>query len=424
MTALHALGVREIATRVEAGSLRPLDLAEALLARIAEREPQVQAWAHLDPQAAREEALAAGAGPLAGVPLGVKDIIDTARLPTECGSPLYAGRVAGLDAAGVALARESGAWVLGKTVTTEFACFQPNKTRNPHDPERTPGGSSSGSAAAVAAGMVPLAFGTQTVGSILRPASFCGVVGYKPTRGLLPLAGIKALAQGLDTLGFFGRSVDCVALATGALSGRGDLAAGPKLERAPRLGWCRTPQWEGMDPAAATILEAAVADLGVQGAEVIEVALPPGFERLVEVQNRIFAFEAARCLAHERRIGRERLSAPLLAVLDEGLALDPAAYDAALAEAESARAALPPVFQGLDALLCPAAPGEAPPGLERTGDPLFNRLWTLLGMPAVSVPGLLGPAGLPLGIQVVAPPRDDARCLAAADWLFRALGGR
>lgn len=421
MTALQALGAREIARQVAAGALRPLDLAEALLARIAEREPLVQAWAHLDPGAAREEAAAAGRGPLAGVPLGVKDIIDTARLPTECGSPLYAGRLAGLDAAGVALAREAGAWVLGKTVTTEFACFQPNKTRNPHDPERTPGGSSSGSAAAVAAGMVPLAFGTQTVGSILRPASFCGVVGYKPTRGLLPLAGVKALAQGLDTLGFFGRSVDCVALATGALTGRRDLIEGPRLEHAPRLGWCRTPQWPGLDPAAATILEAAVAELGVT---VTEVALPAGFERLVEVQNRVFAYEAARCLAHERRIGGERLSAALRAVLDEGLALAPADYDAALAEAEAARAALPAVFEGLDALLCPAAPGEAPLGLARTGDPLFNRLWTLLGVPAVSVPGLSGPAGLPLGIQVVAPPRADARCLAAADWLFRTLGGR
>lgn len=423
MTALHDLGVREIASRVEAGSLRPLDLADALLERIAEGEPPLQAWAHLDPQAAREEAAAAGTGPLAGVPLGVKDIIDTARLPTECGSPLYAGRVAGLDAAGVALAREAGAWVLGKTVTTEFACFQPNKTHNPHDPERTPGGSSSGSAAAVAAGMVPLAFGTQTVGSILRPASFCGVVGYKPTRGLLPLAGVKALAQGLDTLGFFGRSVDCVALATGALSGRRDLLAGPRLERPPRLGWCRTPQWSDLDPSAAPVLEGAVASLAGQGAEVTEVTLPAGFERLIEVQNRIFTYEAARCLAHERRIGRERLSAPLIAVLDQGLALDPADYDAALAEAEVARAALPAVFEGLDAILCPAAPGEAPQGLERTGDPLFNRLWTLLGGPAVSVPGLVGAAGLPIGIQVVAPPRKDARCLAAADWLIRALGG-
>jgi amidase len=426
MQKLNELGACDAAKLLAAREITAEKLARACLERIEAREGAVHAWAHLDPDAvlAQAKALDAGPvrGPLHGLPVGVKDLIDTADMPTAYGSPIYAAHRPRADAACVALAREAGALILGKTVTTEFAWFHPGKTANPHNPRgpkkaapHTPGGSSSGSAAAVADNMVPLAFGTQTAGSIIRPASYCGIVGYKPTHATVSRAGIKLLAESLDTLGVLARSVPDAALLIGALTGR-DLLAAP-LGRAPRIGVCRTHEWPSARPETEAALEQASKAASQAGAQVKELQLPKAFDGLLQAQMDVMNYEVYRSLASERVHHHAKLSETLQNLLESAGQVDAATYDTAKTLARACRTALRNVFGEMDALLVPSAPGEAPAGLAATGNPVFNRIWTVLGVPAVNLPCGKGPNGLPVGVQVVGRMADDARTLAVADWL-------
>jgi Asp-tRNA(Asn)/Glu-tRNA(Gln) amidotransferase A subunit family amidase len=413
----------EAAQRIADGSLTSEALVRACLDRISEREPQVQAWQHLDMDAALRMARHVdrfGSGLLKGIPIGVKDIIDTADMPTGYGSSLYETYRPPRDAACVALARHAGALILGKTVTTEFAYFQPGKTRNPHDPNRTPGGSSSGSAAAVARGMVPLAFGTQTAGSIIRPASFCGCVGYKPTFGFIDRTGVRPFADSLDTVGVFATNIEDAAFFASVIAGRPDLRIADEVFR-PRIGLTRTHAWEAAELATATALDEAAARLRAAGLELREVELPERWRGLLEAQKTIMAFEAARSHAPEILTASDHLSAKLRELLEAGALIAPEDYDAAKALVAEARARCSDVLDGLDVLLTPSAPGEAPEGLGATGDPVFNRIWTALGMPCISVPGLTGPSGMPVGVQVVGRWGDDRCALAASAAIGQSL---
>ncbi len=413
----------EAARRIADGTLTSEALVRACLDRISEREPLVQAWQHLDMEAALNMARHVdrfGSGALKGIPIGVKDIIDTVDMPTGYGSPLYETSRPPRDAACVALARHAGALILGKTVTTEFAYFQPGKTRNPHNPDRTPGGSSSGSAAAVASGMVPLAFGTQTAGSIIRPASFCGCVGYKPTFGLIDRTGVRPFADSLDTVGVFATTVEDAAFFASVIAGRPNLHIAGEVFR-PRIGLTRTHAWEAAEPATATALDEAATRLRVVGLEVREVALPERWRGLLEAQKTIMAFEAARSHAPEMLTAPDRLSVKLRELLEAGAVIAAEDYDAAKVLVAEARAGFGDVLDGLDVLLTPSAPGEAPVGLGATGDPVFNRLWTALGVPCISVPGLTGPSGMPVGVQVVGRWGDDRRTLAASAAIGQSL---
>jgi Asp-tRNA(Asn)/Glu-tRNA(Gln) amidotransferase A subunit family amidase len=427
MKELNELGAREAARRLAAREITAEQLARACLARIEAREATVGAWIHLDPDLVLKQAKALDAGPvrgpLHGLPIGVKDIIDTVDMPTAYGSTAYAGNRPAADAAGVALAREAGALILGKTVSTEFAWFHPGKTANPrvpaNAPAHTPGGSSSGSAAAVADWMVPLAFGTQTAGSIVRPGSYCGVVGYKPTWGMLPRMGVKMLAESLDTLGVMARSPGDAGLLVGALSGR-NLLREP-LERAPRIALCRTHEWPAAQPETAAAMEHAAKAASRAGAQVKELALPKEFAGLLQAQIDLMNYESYRSLSSDRLHRYAGLSDTLKKLLDTAGKVTATRYDEARALTTACRAMLVNVFGDADAILAPCAPGEAPQGLAATGDPIFCRVWTLLGVPAMSVPCTQGPNGLPVGVQVIGRFGDDARALAVAEWLQERL---
>jgi amidase len=416
----------EAAAAIRAGRLTSLELVEACLARIAEREDRVGAWECLDAERARGEARRCDAeaprGPLHGVPIGVKDIIDTEALPTARGSPLHAGRRPDRDADCVARARQAGAIVLGKTVTTELAYFQPGKTANPLRLSHTPGGSSSGSAAAVADAMVPLAFGSQTAGSINRPAAYCGIVGYKPTFGEVDLAGVLPFAPSLDTLGVLARSVADVALMRRVLVPAPHAASPATGGRQLRIALCRTPWWSDADAAVRTGIERACAQLQAGGIDVGEATLPPAFAGLVDAQKSIMAFEAAASLAVEYERDRDRLSAPLRELIAAGLRIDRERHARDLAARDAAQAELAHVFADWDVLLTPSTHGEAPAGLHATGDPLFSRAWTLLGVPTLTVPAFHGPSGLPIGLQLVAARANDGPLLQAGATVESALG--
>lgn len=418
------LSAREAARRIAAGTLTAQALVESCLERIAERESETGAWAYIDPDQALAEARArdqsAPSGPLHGIPIGVKDIMDTADMPTSYGSRAYRGFRPRADAACVALARAAGAVILGKTVTTEFAALSPGKTRNPHNPAHTPGGSSSGSAAGVADLMMPLAFGTQTAGSVLRPASFCGVVGLKPSFGLVATAGTKALAPSLDTIGGFAREVADVAFFIAALSGRPELQPEAAATR-PRIGVYRPAPWAVAEPATVAALDAARDSLARAGAILADRAAFPAFDGLGPAQSAIMAYEMARNLAWERLNRGGEIMPKTAAMLAEGLAVTATAYDAARRTAAAGRAALGEFFGDFDAMLVPAAPGEAP-ARATTGDPVFNRPWTLLHVPAIALPCWRGAAGLPVGVQLVGRPGEDARLLAVALFAEAALG--
>ena len=423
MQRLNQLSASEAARRLARREITAEQMARACLARIEEREATVRAWIHLDPDAVLAQARELDAGPLRGplhgLPLGVKDLIDTADMPTAYGSPIYAGHRPRADAACVALARAAGALVLGKTVTTEFAWFYPGTTTNPHNPAHTPGGSSSGSAAAVADCMVPLAFGTQTAGSIIRPASYCGIVGYKPTHGSLPRAGIKPLSDSLDTLGTLTRTVADAALLVSALSGR-DLMPKP-LQQAPRIGVCRTSEWNAAQPETVAAMERTAAALARAGAKLSEIVLPSEFAGITQAQIDIMNYESHASLACERLQHYSALSDKLKQLLANAAQCDAARYDAALALVASCRNRLDEAFAGVDVLLAPSAPGEAPAGLAATGDPIFCRMWTVLHAPAINLPCAVGPRGLPVGLQFVGRRGDDARALAVADWAHQRI---
>jgi amidase len=390
---------------------------EAELTAVAEREPVVRAWAARPSDDEIRAAFAAAPdGPLSGFSLGVKDVIDTVTLPTERGSPIYRGRAAGFDAACVALARAAGAVVVGKTVTTEFAVLTPAVTTNPHDPTRTPGGSSSGSAAAVAAGMVRVAFGTQTAGSVVRPASFCGVVGFKPSRHLVPVTGVHPLAPSLDTVGTFARTVADVAAVHHALTG----AAEDRPTRRVRVARYRSHQWTAAGPATVAALDRAADALRRSGAEVVELDPVPGLRGLDAHAGTIMLWEAARGFAPERARAPELLSDGLAKLFRAGDRIGTDEYVAARRAAERGRAAFDEAMGGFDAWLTPAVVGEAPL-LASTGDPVFCRVWTLLGGPACTVPAGTGPDGLPVGVQLVGARWADPRLLAVAARLEAAL---
>jgi amidase len=421
-----SLSVREAAREIAAKRLGVEEYVGAWLARIEAREAKVGAWQAFDRQrviaTARRCDNEPPRGPLHGIPIAVKDVIDTIDMPTGYGSAIYRDHRPASDAACVALARSAGAIVLGKTVSTEFAYFTPGKTTNPHNPAHTPGGSSSGSAAAVGAGMTPLAFGTQTADSIIRPASYCGVVGYKPSFGLVPRAGVKALADSLDTVGVMARNVEDAAFWVGALTDRRalrDLADAAPLP--PRLGFCRTPMWDEAEPATMAALDRARAALLAAGARVDDVAVPEEQRGLAAAQDTIMSYEMPRALAYERLYRSAEISPRLAQLFDHGMTIAAETYDAALAEARAARAKLHDFFGGCAAIMVPAAPGEAPAGLGYTGNPVFSRMWTLLGTPCVTIAAGKGENQLPVGIQFVGRIGDDARLMECALFAERAL---
>jgi amidase len=418
MNSPKRLTASEAVTRLTAGTLTAEALTRACLDQ-AREGAEIKAWAWLD----REQAIAqarsidrAGRkGRLAGVPVGIKDIIDTVDMPTEHGSPIYRGHRPFADAACVALIRAAGGVVLGKTVTAEFANRHPGPTVHPFNAAHTPGGSSSGSAAAVADFQVPVALGTQTGGSVIRPAAFCGVIGYKPSFGEFSRVGVKMQCHNLDTLGIICRSLEDVALLRGVL-----LAQAPQpVDRnssAPRIGFCRTPAWEHADRDTHALLERTAAVLSAAGAEVHEMTLIPA--DILDHHRRIFEFEAARNYAYEYEMHGEKLSAALRdGLLARGRALPLAAYIEAIETAEGFRRNLDDLFTQTDLLLAPSALGEAPEGLDSTGDARFNAIWTLAWTPCLTLPAGNGRKGLPLGIQLVGPRFKDEALLDAAAWV-------
>jgi len=419
--ASHTWTLRAAVRAIRAGATSSAAYARALLDRIAATDARVQAWEHLDRDLALRAATACdasgNAGPLAGVGIGVKDIIATANQPTQMGSPIHAGARPESDAECVALLKRAGGFVLGKTVTTEFAFMHPGKTRNPWNAAHTPGGSSSGSAAAVALGHVPAALGTQTNGSIIRPAAFCGVVGFKPTRDTLPFAGIGVFSPTLDTLGVFARNVgDCALLASClAEPGRidGDLES---LERPPRLGYLAEFPWTPVDPVQQRALETALNALQNAGARVSAVELPADWREAQLTHRTIMRYEGSVQLGDLQTRERDRMSAALNAALDEGRGMGEDAYRAALSRRDSLIAAASAWMAPFDAIVCAPAVGPAPADLAQTGDPSYCTLWTLLACPAISIPIGLTSQGLPLGMQLVAFAGGDDALLAVAHW--------
>lgn len=419
------------------GSLTSEELVSACLKRIEEKEPSLKAWAHLDPEHALAQARAADGrhargepkGPLHGLPVGVKDIFDTRDFPTEDGTVLHAGRTPDDDATAVALLRAAGAVILGKTVTTELAVYSPGPTANPHDPARTPGGSSSGSAAAVAAGMVPLAIGTQTNGSVIRPAAYCGVVGFKPSHGAIPRHRILALSRWLDQVGVFARSVEDAALLAESLFGFDERDPDTRPRARPRLvetareappvrphfAFVRTPVWDQADASTRQAFEELVEYLGE---DIEEIRLPSVFDHAVEWHRRVMEADLARSLVHEYEKGRDKLSPVLTEMIERGRTVTAVEYMNAVGLIDDLRQILDEdVFDRCDAVVTPATTGEAPKGLDSTGSPIFCTLWTFCGTPAVSLPLMQGPAGMPLGVQLVGRKGDDARLLRTGRWL-------
>lgn len=437
VTQLEKWSATDAARAIRDGAISSEQLVEACLARIRATEPQVQAWQALDETHALTQARARDmdrregrtCGALHGVPVGIKDIIDTADLPTEDGTALHAGRTPHHDATVVSCLRAAGAVIMGKTVTTELATYTPGKTRNPHDFERTPGGSSSGSAAAVAAGMIPLAVGTQTNGSVIRPASFCGVYGFKPTHGLVPRHGILKLSRTLDSVGVFARSLEDVALLAEQLVGydERDLDTRPRARTPfvsilseepplpPRLAFVKTPMWDRADE----VTREAFAELSeMLGTQCEEYVLPDSLREAWDWHRTIMEAEMAANLEAEWERGRERLSEPLRAQLDRGRNVRATDYQKALARIPRLNESFAELFAGFDAIVTPSAPGTAPP-LASTGDPVFCTLWSLCGMPACNLPLMAGADGLPLGVQLVGQRNGDARLLRTARWLVR-----
>lgn len=438
---LFRLSAADAAEAIRDGKITSEELVGACLDRIKALEDTVGAWAHLDPDYALQQARDADQwrkegkplGPLHGIPVGVKDIFDTRDMPTEDGTVLHAGRQPDEDATAVALLRGAGAIIMGKTVTTELAVYAPGKTRNPHDPERTPGGSSSGSAAAVAALMVPLAIGTQTNGSVIRPAAYCGVCGYKPTHGLISRHRILQLSRGLDHVGVFARTIEDVALIAEPLMafdardpdmrsrarpGLVDTVA-EEPPVTPRLAFVKTPMWDQAEEDT----KAAFAELAERlGENVGEVQLPDIFNHAVEWHRAIMEADLARSFEREYADGRDKLSPILREMIERGQKVLAVDYNRAVGQIPLLNRMLDGLFEWHDAILTPATTGEAPRGLGSTGSPIFCTIWTLCGMPAVTVPLLQGSHGMPMGVQLVGPRGADARLLRTARWLAHLVG--
>lgn len=415
---LMRCSLAELARSVVAGTVTSEAIVETCLARIAAREPVLHAWAHLDPGLALAEARARDRerprGPLHGLPVGIKDIIDTADQPTQYGSPIYAGYRPPRDAACVALLRRAGAVILGKTATTEFASAHPAATVNPHAAGRTPGGSSSGSAAAVADFMVPAALGTQTIGSTIRPAAFCGIVGFKPSHGLVPFDGVKTSAPTMDTVGFLLRHAEDIPLLLAALTYSVGWEEAPPA--APRFVFLPGPQWNKAQPETLEVIARARELFVRAGASVVEHDAPSSLETLRQSSWTILGFENAQNWAYEHDFHRSQLSPTMIEFLDRSASISRADYANTLAAADAARRDIDRVLTACDAVITAAAPGEAPTGLASTGDPSFNCPWTLARVPCVTLPAGLGPNGLPVGIQLIARRGGDAALAALARW--------
>ena len=422
--AVLELSGAEAARRIAQRKLTSVELVEACLHRIAQRDGDVRAWEHVGAAGALAQARRcdqiASRSPLHGVPIGLKDIIDTADLPTSYNSPIYAGHRPPWDASSVALLRDAGCVILGKTVTTEFASNVPARTRNPRNFAHTPGGSSSGSAAAVADAMVPIALGTQTGGSVIRPAAFCGIVGYKPSFGSIGRAGLKFVAESLDTIGVHARAVEDVALTGHLLSGR----PLPNFERpraAPRVGFFRTAYWNDLEVAAQGELNRVAALLERLGARVEGFQLKPAETRLMDAHATIMAFEAGHLFAWECANHPDRISPALLEQYASGRAIPRVEYELARNFVVASQREVAAQLAEFDFLLAPSTPGEAPPGFTTTGHSLFNRLWSLLGLPCVTLPSRTGPRGLPLGVQLVGAFNCDNALLEHGHWLEGAM---
>ena len=410
----------ETAAAIARGEITPEAVVRACLDRIAERNDLIRAFVAYDPDRALADARRAALlddAPLRGVPFAAKDIFDSADYPTEYGSPIYQGHRPATDASCIAMARHRGAVLLGKVATGEFATQTPSKATNPLRPTHTPGGSSSGSAAAVADGMVPVAFGTQTTASIVRPAVYCGVVGFKPSFGLIASAGMKALSPSQDTVGVITRDVADAAFFTIGLHAARNVAAATASR--PRIGLCLSRQWDYAQPATVAAIDRAAARLEKAGAQIERFWLPPQFEALEALQLRIFAFEARQSLAQERLHHAAQLSPRLAARLRVEIGLDE--YALMLQEAARMRARANLLFDRYDVLLYPAAEGEAEAGYESAGSPRYGAIWTLLHLPCISFPLEIGPGGLPVGAQLIGPYGQDTRLLAAAKFATSAL---
>jgi len=418
------LSALDLARRIEAGSLTPAGAVALCADAIAALDADLGAFAALDVAGARgkaeQDAARLAASPLRGLPVGIKDIIDTTDFPTEYGSPIYRGYRPAADAAVTMMVRRAGGLVLGKTVTTEFAYLQPTHTRNPHDREYAPGGSSSGSAAAVGAGMLPIALGTQTGGSTIRPAAFCGVAGFKPSYKIVPTVGVKCFSWSLDTVGLFAATVADVAYATAAITGR-DLRVDRAAPAAPRIALMRTRAWDAAEPEMKNAVETTARLAAAAGATVTEVGPFPPLDEADEAHGIVNRYEAFRALAFEYDNHRDALGPELRALLDEAADTSADEYDAARRTARRARQAFASLMTGADVILTASAPGAAPRGLTSTGSPVFNRVWTLLGAPCVNVPGHRNSAGLPLGVQVVGRFGRDRTALEAAAFIERAI---
>lgn len=420
---LHQLSLAEAAQGIARGAWTSVELVSACLARIQAREERVRAWAFLDPEQALAQARACDAlpasssMPLRGAPVGVKDIIDTADMPTRCGAAIYENRRPAQDAECVRLLRRSGAVLMGKTVTTEFAFYAPGKTANPHNPRHTPGGSSSGSAAAVADCHVPVALGTQTSGSIIRPASFNGVIGYKPTYAAWPLAGVHPLAPQLDTLGAFSRSLVDLRLLRAALEGReAPPEASPPPRRPAAVALARTPAWEQAQASTRQAANQLVAAVAAQGVAIVEPDETP-LQGLRETHYDQLAWGAAESLgplvdAHPRQLRSQTRQ-----LVEAGRALEQSFPERLRGAQTAGRRFLAQVFDQADLILTPSAPGEAPLGLASTGDPVFNGIWTFLQTPCLNLPLTTGPGGLPIGVQLVCAPGRDVELFAYGTWL-------
>ena len=421
---LETLTATQAAAGLERGEMSCEALVRACLDRIEAREPTIHAWVVVDrPNAlarARELDRMPRRSALHGIPIAVKDIIATHDLSTRYGSPIYANHVAPADAACVTLLKRAGAIIAGKTVTTELAYFHPGPTVNPRNFAHTPGGSSSGSAAAVADCMVAIGLGTQTAGSVTRPASFCGVVGFKPTFGRINMTGVKPFAPSLDTLGWMARSVEDIELMRSALVGVAYQPL-PQPQRRMRIGVYRTGEWDSAEPESQRAVENAAAMLRTC-ADVSDIGIRESMTGLVDVQKTVMAYEAAQSLAYEHDVHRNALSESLRALIERGTGISYDDYVAALHRAAMARHDLRSLLDDVDVLLTPSAIGEAPAGLDSTGDPLFSRVWTLLGVPSVTIPTHQGPKGLPVGVQLIGAWDDDRRLLAIAAWINERIG--
>ncbi len=425
---LNKLSATQIVSGIKLGEFTAQQVVRDCLARIEQREDEVGAFVGFEPELVIEQARLVDnltdQGPMYGVPFVAKDIIDTVDYPTSWGASIYDGFRPPRNASCVELFKRAGAILVGKTVTTEFAYFQPGKTANPANLAHTPGGSSSGSAAAVADHMVPLGFGSQTAASLIRPAAYCGVLGYKPTHGAFSLDGVMGLSPSLDTLGLLSRDIEDIQLARCVLSGSCSDIQHDFDESPPRVVLMRGPHWDEGSIELRDVCQRAMSQLASCGAETGELTHPPIFNELTDCQKTVMAFEVARERIFEYDHYIERISPQFIELVESGLGVSYTDYLSALNIKAQAASILNRLFMDVDVIVAPAAPGEAPKGLEATGDPLYSRAWNLLQVPCVSIPYGAGPNDLPLSIQVIGPYGADDRLLGVAQWVNNCLRGK